>query len=101
MKKLFRTIQKNYARLGIVPNQSKCFRAKFCLVMACLVYCSSTTSSVLFLIFEANTFTEFVNNIYITSAAIMINIFFIVIIIERDKLFEFIINIENLIDESE
>lgn len=97
--KLFEFIQKKFEILGISSNSSKCTQEK--LVMTCLIYGLSTTSSVAFLVFKANTFEEYTSNIYMTSTLIMISIFFVTLAIKKEKLFKLINNVKQFFDESE
>lgn len=97
--KPFRVIQKKFSLLGIVPKQSK--RSRLKLVKTCLIYGLFTISNISFLVFDVNTFTEYVNNIYVTSTVIMITSQFTILVIKNDQVFKLIIDCENLIDESE
>lgn len=95
--KILQTVQKKYAILGICSNQSKCNRKS---VLMCLIYSLGCTLSALFLFYEANSFQEYTNNIYITSALAMCVTFFAIVVVKMRKLFEMIDNMEKSIDES-
>lgn len=97
--KLFQLIQKSLAFLGIDSIQSKCSQRKF--VMTWLIYGLAFISSVLFLVFKANTFEQYTNNIYLISANSMICFDFLVIALKKEKLFKLIIDLEKFIDKSE
>lgn len=97
--KLYRVIQKNFSLLGIVPKQSKSSRKK--LAMTSSIHILDTTSSLIFLVFKANTFIEYVNNIYVTTTGIMMSICFANIAVKSDKLFDIINGVEKFVDESE
>lgn len=96
--KLFQLIQKNFSVLGITSNQTKYSRIK--LVMTLIIYGLITTSSILFLVFEADTFDEFTNNIYITSGCVMMCIIFVIMAFKQGKLFELIDSFDKFIDKS-
>lgn len=96
---LFQAVQKDFSLLGIAPNGSKFSRKN--LVATYSIYGLSTTSSILFIAFEANTFIEYVNNSYMTSAMIMISTYSTFLAIKSAKLFKFIHSIEQFIDERE
>lgn len=92
--KLFRIIQKNFAILGITSAQSiqkHPFNRQIVLLYS--IYGSTWISSVLFLFQKANTFEEYTNNIYITSAAAIVMFSFTIIVFKMSKLFEFVNNL--------
>lgn len=97
--KLFQNIQKNFSILVIASNQTKRIRTKLAITL--IIYGLTTTSSVLFLVFTANTFIEFTTNIYITSAFGVICIIFTVIAVKQENLFHLIDDFEKFIDKSE
>lgn len=100
--KLFQTIQRKFAILGISPDQSiqNCpFNQEIILVY--IIYGSACIMSNVYLFHEAQNFEEYTNNIYITTAATMLLFFFTIIINKMANLFEFIDNVEKLIDSSE
>lgn len=96
--KQYKNIQKQFSLVGIDFNQSKCSREKA--KRSFLIYGLAITSSVIFLAFEAKTLDEFANNVYITSATVMVYIFYAILVIKSDKLFEFIAKGEKFIDQS-
>lgn len=97
--KLFQIIQKDFALLGIDSIESKCSRDK--LVLTCLLYGLGIILSILFLVIDANTFIEYVNNIYIMSALGVLVMFFAICAFKRDKIFRLINHAEQIVDESE
>ena len=96
--KLFQVIQKNFTVLGIGSNQSR-FNLK--LLKTCLTYGLSFTSSAIFLFFEARSFIEFTNNIYVTTAIAVITIYFSIWMWKLQKFFQLIDNLENFFEKSE
>lgn len=89
--KLFQIAQKKIAILGITSAQSTQktpFNWK--IIRVYFIYGVAWTSSALFLFKEAETFDEYTNNIYITSATAMIMFCFTVVVFKMAKLFQFI-----------
>lgn len=66
-----------------------------------LLYGLTITSSILFLVLEANTFEQYTNNIYITSADCMLCIDFAIMVFKREKLFQLINAFKMFVDKSE
>lgn len=97
--KLFQNIQLDLSILGIDSNQT--IRSRRKLVVTCLIYGLTMTSSVLFLGLKATTFNEFTNNIYTTSFSGAGCIEFAIIAIKRTKVFDLIDDFKIFIEKSE
>lgn len=87
---LFQLIRSKFAVLGIVPSKSTQTYRK--LVMVYFIYGFIWTSSSLFLYKKANTFEEYTNNIYVTSATAMILASFTVVVSKISRFFKFLDN---------
>lgn len=87
--KLFQFVQKQFAILGIIPNQQQQpFNLKIRMVFVC--YWTTNISNVLILIFKAKGFNEYTNSTFITSATTTVAICYTILILNMAKLFEFI-----------
>lgn len=96
--KLLQIIQKNFAYLGISPNQSH-WNVKS--AMDFFVFSSITVLGAVFLFFKANSFLEYTMNIYVTTAAFGVSIVFITMLFQKEKLFKLVEKFEEFVDESE
>lgn len=99
---LFRTVQKNFAFLGITPAQSirkNPFNRE--IALAYFVYGVGWTSSVAYLYRNANTFEECTIVIYVVSVGTVILLCFNVVVFRISKLFEFISDCRESINQSE
>lgn len=94
----FREVQKNFEILGVCSKRSR-INAKS--LGTCLIYGLGTSSSAIFLFYEADSLQEYTNNFYITSSSAVAFIIFPIMIFKTNKLFALIDNIEKLIDKSE
>lgn len=95
--KIFQTVQKNFGILGICRDQPR-FNGKS--LIACLIYGLGTILSAIFLICEADTFNEYTNNLYITTA-LAVGLFCLTnIILKMKELFALADKIEKSLDES-
>lgn len=95
--KLFQTVQRNFAALGIRTNQPK-FNKN--LAKSCFIYYFSFFMSIRFLFFEAKTFLEYTSSIYLTTALLVIFTYFTIFILKLEKFFELIDNLEKFFDKS-
>lgn len=94
--KLFQTVQKNFAVLGIGRGRSKTNRK---LVFTWLILSLTVAAGTAFIVFEAKTFEEYTSDLYTTSGDAVVASMFMVI--KMDRLFELIDMIEQAVDESE
>lgn len=95
--KLFQIIQSKFAVLGITQTQSiqkQPFNQK--ILLAYFIYCFGWISSAVFLFQRANTFEEYTNNIYVTSATAIIIFCFTVVVLKMSKLFGLIEKCEKI-----
>lgn len=101
--KLFQSVQSNLAVCGIFPIQSvptqsgfnwKMFKVAFFQGLECVLSC-------LFFVYGAHTFREYTVAIYMTSATIMVTLYFVILVLKMAQLFEFIDSFEKIINESE
>lgn len=99
--KLFQTAQKNFALLGINPydpSRKNQFNKNIFLYILLVVSCFTQTGA--FLIFEANTFDEYTEGIYILSASILSPMAVASLAFQLKTLFKLIKRCENIFDSS-
>lgn len=94
----FRIIQQNFALLGISANQSR-FNWKSAMAFSSYGLAMSLCSAFLFL--DANTFLEYTMNIFTTSTVLTSWIICLVLLVQKDKIFEMMIEFEAYYDKSE
>lgn len=70
-------------------------------MMTWLVDGIGTILSITFLICDASDFQEYTNNLYITSALMVGNIYFTIIFFKVEKIFTLIDNVEKTLGKSE
>ena len=101
--KIFQTIQKQYAMMGISPThpwtQKSLFNKKIAFGLLLFAYC--IVSQMVFILHVASGFMEYMEAICSSSATVIMFICFVAIVLRKTKLFESIENIEKLIDTSE
>lgn len=99
--KIFQTVQKNLAILGISSMQSNqaFYNRKYLLYL--LLSGSLIIMNCVFLIYVAKSFKEYTDSIYITSVSIALFISLSFLIRRMRNLFEFIDNLEKIVDDSE
>lgn len=96
--KIFQTIQKNHAIVGICPNQTQATYKKIKVMF--FLYVLGFTFSVTFLCQDANTFLEYASNMYVTTALAMFIVIYAIAIFKMSELFEYITEMQNFIEES-
>lgn len=90
-------VQKNFVILGIRADQARINRKS---LVASLLYGLGTTSSVVFLIREADTFEEYTNNLYVTSAFAVGFTYYTIMVYKMEKIFKLIKDLKEKIEES-
>lgn len=100
--KIFQTIQKNFAMLGISANQTRerssiNFKNSIAFVLILLNFCSQFIN----LIFLADNFEEYTICIYAFFTVMMFEMEFGIHVWKMTKLFKFIENFQRLIESSE
>lgn len=96
--KHFRLIRKNFALLGISLNQP---RHNWNSVITFLVYGLAMISSIVFLVVKANTFFEYIQNIFITTSLILVGVIYTIMLFQMEQMFKLMDEIEKFYDESE
>lgn len=96
--KFFRKIQKNFAILGISTNQP---RINGKTLTMCLILGTGLISSAVFLIYEADSFQEYTNNLYITTALMVCFTYYLIMIFNMENYTKLIRNVRNYIEKSE
>lgn len=96
--KLFQTIQKNHAIVGIRSNQTHAINGR--VVVTFSIYVLGFTSCAIYLFHEANTFFEYSSNMFLTTGLIMIIVVYAIIFFKITKLFELISDCERVFDRS-
>lgn len=89
--KAFKTTEKNFATIGISPklvNQS--YPLNGIIFMSFLILGLGSAFVCVYIFNYAATFSEYTQSIYTVSAAILIMVALIIIILQVDKLFEYI-----------
>lgn len=94
--KLFQSIKKTAAILGIRPDYSFSGR----ILVACLHYGLCTILLCLFLFFNAQSYEEYTNSIYNISVSISTATCYILFIFQMDKFFQLYDLSEKIINES-
>lgn len=96
--KLFRIVVKNFARLGMSPHESR-FNRKSAIVFfffSVALLCASV-----FFFFMSKDFIEYTLNTFVTITIFTGWINYIVMLLQKDQLFELIDDFEAYADESE
>lgn len=100
--KIFQVTRKNLAAAGISPNlsfQPYPFNERIvCGFLALIFY---IICNVVYLFYEAITFTEYTRSIYMASVAALIIFVLLIFILNVKELFEFINKLENNVNTSE
>lgn len=100
--KIFQLTQRNFAMFGVDRTlllQPYPFNTKICIGMLTAVY--AVISNLLYLIFEAETFNEFAQYIFLDSSAIFMMLLQVICILNVKQLFQLIDSFENFINKSE
>lgn len=84
--------------MGITKNPSEQILAKILILIA---FGLNVISQYINISIAPNTFEEYTECIYFTSVGTMIFVIYIIVIFEREKLFEFIDEIEKTLQNSE
>lgn len=95
--KLAQIVQKNFAFLGISSNQPRYNRQS---TITFSMNGFGIIFSIIFLIFNANTFLEYTMNIFVTATLIAIWIDFMALLFKKEKLFNMIDELAEFVDES-
>lgn len=95
--KLFNLLQTNLATLGICSNQSP-YNAK--LLMSFLIYAINIPLYGMFFLYEAKTFLDYINAIYVESASIFFAICLTNIVFKKTELFNFLLNFHKIVNKS-
>lgn len=100
--KIFQLTKEILEKFGIIPNQF-IFRRPFNRrgAFMLLLHCLSITSYTLFLVFEANTFDEYANGAFMTTAVISACFVYTVCLWSRKPNFLHMACLENAINASE
>ena len=99
--RLFEEVQRNFAVLGIssiAANQNS-FNCRT--VIGLLTFGSSTFLHLVFLFHEAKTFGEYTDNIYMTTATVATAVCFINVILNMNKVFQYIESLDEIVNKSE
>lgn len=101
--KIFETIQKQYAILGIISSRlsSQKYRFNEREFLGFLLFGYQIFSQFVYVFHEASGFMEYVVSICATSGTIIMFVCFAAIVFRKSTLFESIDNVETLIDKSE
>lgn len=100
--KIFQSVRRDLAFFGINPNQSWMHSSPFNRKnqTAMLIFCLFLFSNCIYFT-HAKTFEEYINCIYIVTALSGTVICFATLMWQASKWFEFIDNVENIINKSE
>lgn len=95
--KLFQSIQKSYAIVGISRGQRPLNIKSLAVAFA---LCSSTASNIVLLFRGPGNFNEFTDMIYVISLNMLANIYFCYSIVNMEFFFKFIDSCEKIVDKS-
>lgn len=95
--KHFQIVRKNFALLGINANQSR-FNHKSAFAFS--IYSLNVTLCGAFLFSDDNTFLEYTMNVFITTSIITAWVDFLVIFLQKDKIFKMMFEFEEYYDKS-
>lgn len=95
---LFQTAFKNFAIMGVGSNQSR-FNGKM-LIASVFLWLTSIFNTT-FLIYEANNFKDYTQNLYMTVASTLVAICYMQIVFQISILVNFVDDFGKTIDESE
>lgn len=99
--KVFQLTQKYFATAGIVPNLAiQPYPLNGKISIGFLLLGSSLICNFKYTFYEARTFVEYTQSIYMCSIAALIIFALVIIILKVEKLFEFINGCEKLINTS-
>lgn len=96
--KLFVTTLKNFTLMGIGSGQSR-INAKMLIALIFLWLTSMFNTT--FLVYEANNFKDYTQNLYMTVASTLVAMFYVQIYFQISTVEKFIEDFEKKIDESE
>lgn len=100
--KPFEILLKHFGALGIGPNLTKqAYPLNVKILMGFFVLCFAISGLVIFIFYDANTFIEYVQSIYICTFNTLIFSTLLIIILKVDQLFEVINDWEKLVNTSE
>lgn len=94
---ILQLLQKNYATVGICPNRES-FNLR--VIIGSLLMTSYFICNLVFVFFEAKTFTDYTQSVFMGSVAALTIFLLFVIILKKNKLLNFIKNCENLVNRS-
>lgn len=97
--KIFQTVQKSFAVLGIISNSNQS-RLNKKLIKVCMICYLSGTLATAFLILEAKGFWQYTMNIYVTTSTIMISSYFTFWIFKVEEFYALITNVEEVFNKS-
>lgn len=96
--KLFKTAYENFALMGIGSNQS---RINGKMLIASLFLWLTSIFNTTFLIYEANNFKDYTQNLYMTVASTLVAMCYMQIVFQISTLEKFVDDFEKAITESE
>lgn len=100
--KLIRFILSKFTSVGIASNQSTIkWHINRRVIVVYSIYGCALTMSAAYLYYDANTFEEYTNNIYITTAFSVIIFIFTIFVLNMTKLFELVDNFGQLVERGE
>lgn len=100
--RIFQTVQKNFAFLGISPalmDQPYPFNRR--ILFGCLIFGSALISVFISIIFEANTFWEFSQSAFFGSVLVSGILALLFLVFRVPRLFKLIASFEHVIETSE
>lgn len=93
--KLFRSVRRNFKKLGISPHQHR-LNGKTLMVSSC--YWISNTINSVYIVREVVNFRELVNAVFITTSSISFATSFTILIILKNKVFHIADSTEKIAD---
>lgn len=98
---IFQLTQRSFAIMGVYPNlwlRTHAFNGN--IIKTYFIYLSSCILFFVYFFRVANSFSQYVISIYMTSATVVVLINFTTLVFQSQSVFEFIENIEKLIEKS-
>lgn len=96
--KIFQSIQKNFAVLGIDRNQLlQKHNTNFRNSVSLFLHCFITVSYLVYIVHIASTFREYIDGIFVTSAVVVSGLSMAIVVSAMEKWFNLIFSLESVI----
>lgn len=99
--KIFQSIEKNFMSMGFIPTQSSSNRSSNVTILMGFGILAIASIFEIILLYRANTFEEYVESIFVTTATVMFVSIFTATTFKIPYFYRFINTYQNVIDASE